>query len=281
MGSTSTTTRRHDERDVTDTAELPVIRPDSGEIPRDPDETRAEVVPSSAVPTEPAIADPAAPAGRRVPRTVWFFVILAVLGLSAALGVSLVIRAIGDANPFKNGLVHSTTIDRSGPAVLQAVTDLGTLQSASGHYEMIVDVEHSVDHVPSFLAGRRVLFVAVGDVDTTVDLRGLPAGAVTVDSSRTAATIHLPKPRLSQPHLDLQRSHVYSSDRGIVDAVGDALNGAPDQQQALYTLASQRLSQAATANGELVNRAEANTRTTLRGLLQPLGFTDVTVVFDR
>jgi hypothetical protein len=292
MGSTSTTTRRPDARDVTDTAELPVVRPDPDESRRDTDETRTEVVPveratADRVTAAPAVADPAtpdapaAPVARKVPRTVWFFVILAVLGLSAALGISLVIRAVGDANPFKNGIVHSTTIDRSGPAVLQAVTDLGTLQSASGHYEMVVDLEHSVDHVPSFLAGRRVLFVAVGDVDTSVDLRGLPAGAVTVDSSRTAATIHLPKPRLSQPHLDLQRSHVYSSDRGIVDAVGDALNGGPDQQQELYTLATQRLSQAAAANGELVNRAEANTRTTLQGLLKPLGFTDVTVVFDR
>ncbi len=231
MGSTGTTTRRLDERDVTDTAELPVLR---------------ESAPLPSAPPPPAPESPAeAPATRKVPRTVWFFVILAVLGLSGALGVSLVIRAIGDANPFKNGLVHATTVDRSGPAVLQAVSELGTLQSASAHYEMIVDIEHGVDHVPSFLAGRRVLFVAVGDVGTTVDLRDLPAGSVTVDQGRTAATIHLRKPVISAPRLDLQASHVYSSDRGLADALGDLFKGSPDQQQEIYTVATQHLAQAA------------------------------------
>ena len=265
MGSTGTTTRpieQLDRAEVPDTAELPT--------------TRGPVEPPE--PPEPP-APPAAPA-RGVPRTVWFFVVVAVLGLSAAIGLSSVIRAVGDANPFKNGLVTSRTVDRSGPAVLKAVSELGTLQSASGHYEMIVDIEHSVDHVPSFLAGRRVLFVAVGDVGTTVNLRDLPAGSVTVNDARTAATIHLAKPRLSAPQLDLQASHVYSSDRGVVDAIGDLFNGSPDQQQ-IYATATQKLAQAARADDELVTRAEASTRTTLQGLLRPLGFTDVTVVFDR
>jgi len=146
---------------------------------------------------------------------------------------------------------------------------------------MIVDIEHSVDHVPSFLAGRRILFVAVGDVGTTVNLRNLPAGSVTVDQARTSATIHLAKPQISAPQLDLRASHVYSSDRGVVDALGDLVNGAPDQQQQIYAVATQRLAEAARANDDLVNRAEASTRTTLQGLLRPLGFTGVTVVFDR
>jgi len=269
MGSTGTTTRRLEERDATDTAELPVLR-------------EAEPLPAAPPPPVETPASPAEPrTARKVPRTVWFFVVLAVLGLSGALGVSLVIRAIGDANPFKNGLVQTTTVDRSGPAVLQAVSELGTLQSASAHYEMIVDIEHGVDHVPSFLAGRRVLFVAVGDVGTTVDLRDLPAGSVTVDQARTSATIHLRKPVISAPRLDLQASHVYSSDRGLADALGDLFKGSPDQQQEVYTVATQHLAQAARANGDLVNRAEASTRTTLQGLLRPLGFTNVTVVFDR
>jgi hypothetical protein len=267
MGSTGTTTRPLDQRNGPDTAELPLV-------PQDPERAPDE---------GPAALDaPAAPVRTRVvPRTVWFFAVLAVLGLSAAVGLSMVIRAVGDANPFKNGLVTSRTVDRSGPAVLKAVSDLGTLQSASGHYEMIVDIEHSVDHVPSFLAGRRVLFVAVGDVGTTVNLRDLPAGAVTVNDARTAATIHLAKPQISAPHLDLQASHVYSSDRGVVDAIGDLFNGSPDQQQQIYATATQKLAQAAGADDQLVNRSEASTRTTLQGLLRPLGFTDVTIQFDR
>jgi Protein of unknown function (DUF4230) len=265
MGSTGTTTRPLEQRDVPDTVELPTER-------------AGTLAPVEA----PVETPPAPPAQRRVvPRTVWFFAIIALLGVSGAVGLGVVIRALGDANPFKNGLVTQRTVDRSGPAVLKAVSELGTLQSASGHYEMIVDIEHSVDHVPSFLAGRRVLFVAVGDVGTTVNLRDLPAGSVTVDDARTSATIHLAKPQISAPHLDLAASHVYSSDRGVVDAIGDLFNGSPDQQQQIYATATQKLAQAARADDELVNRAEASTRTTLQGLLRPLGFTDVTVVFDR
>ena len=218
---------------------------------------------------------------RPVPRTVWFFVIVAVLGLSAALSLNLVMGGLANLNPFKNGLIQQRTVDRSGPAVLKAVTDLGTLQSASGYYEIVIDVENSVDNLPSFLAGRRVLFVAAGTVDATVDLRGLGAGAVTVDGSRTAATIRLPKPRLSQPSLDLKRSYVFDEQRGLIDRIRDAVSGSPDDQKQLYTLASQRLTQAAQANDELVNRAEANARNVLQGLLRPLGFTDVKVTFAR
>jgi hypothetical protein len=267
MGSTGTTTRPLEQQDVPDTVELP----SEGAV------TPAPIDP----PVDPVQAPTAQLRARVVPRTVWFFAIIAILGVSGAVGLGIVIRAVGDANPFKNGLVTQRTVDRSGPAVLKAVSELGTLQSASGHYEMIVDIEHSVDHVPSFLAGRRILFVAVGDVGTTVNLRDLPAGSVTVDGARTSATIHLAKPQISAPQLDLRASHVYSSDRGVVDALGDLVNGAPDQQQQIYAVATQRLAEAARANDDLVNRAEASTRTTLQGLLRPLGFTDVTVVFDR
>ncbi len=226
---------------------------------------------------------PVPPAGRPrrvVPRTVWFFVVVGVLIVATALGANVVMGGLANLNPFKNGFITQRTIDRSGPAVLKAVTDLGTLQSASGYYEIVIDVQKSVDNVPSFLAGRRTLFVAAGTVDAAVDLRGLRPGAVTVNPARTAATIRLPKPRLSSPRLDLQRSYVYSQERGLMDRLYDAVNSSPaQQQQPLYTLASQRLTQAAQAGDELVKRAETNTRTTLQGLLRPLGFTDVTVQF--
>jgi hypothetical protein len=218
---------------------------------------------------------------RPVPRTVWFFVIVAVLGVATAVSANLVMGGLASLNPFKNGLIQQRTIDRSGPAVLKAVTDLGTLQSASGYYEIVIDVQKSVDNLPLALAGHRVLFVAAGTVDATVDLRGLGPNAVTVDRSRTAATISLPKPRLSQPSLDLTRSYVYDEQRGLFDWIRDALSGSPDDQRQLYTLASQRLTQAAQANDELVNRAETNARAVLQGLLRPLGFTDVTVTFAR
>lgn len=215
-----------------------------------------------------------------VPRSVWASIVLAALVISGAVALRIVTGGLADLNPFKGGVVTHRTVDRSGPAVLKAVTDLGTLQTASGYYEVVIDVQKSVDHVPSFLVGRRVLFVAAGTVDAGVDLRNLPPGAVTVNQAGTAATIHLPAPQLSTPRLDLQRSYVYNSERGIVDRIGDALSGSGDDQKQLYLLASKRLTEAATANNELSTRAETNARAVLQSLLRPLGFTDVTVTFD-
>jgi len=261
-----------DER-VSPTQPLPAGRPPSAEgvqlvgAPTDPYGDRAPIRPVERPP-------------RVVPRTVWFFVVVGVLIVTSALAADLVMGGLANLNPFKNGLITQRTVDRSGPAVLKAVTDLGTLQSASGYYEIVIDVEKSVDNVPSLVAGRRTLFVAAGTVDAAVDMRGLGSGDVTVNQARTAATIRLPKPQLSPPRLDLTRSHVYSQERGLIDRVYDAVNGSPaDQQQQLYTLAERRLTQAAQANDELTKRAEANTRTTLQSLLHPLGFTDVTVEF--
>jgi Protein of unknown function (DUF4230) len=238
------------------------------------EELATQARPAAAAPTERDAR------GVVVPRAAWAGIVVAVLVLSGAVAVRIVTGGLADLNPFKGGVVTQRTVDRSGPAVLKAVSDLGTLQTASGYYEVVIDVERNIDHVPSFLVGRRVLFVAAGSVDAGVDLRNLPPGAVTVNEAGTAATIRLPAPELSAPRLDLQRSYVYNTERGIVDRIGDALSGSGDDQKELYLLASKRLTQAAAANGELTTRAETNARGVLQGLLRPLGFTEVTVVFD-
>jgi hypothetical protein len=211
-----------------------------------------------------------------VPRTVWFFVVIGVLIVAMGLSASFVIRAVGDANPFKNGLIQQQTIDRSGPAVLKAVNDLGKFQAASGYYEVVIDVQHSTAHVPSFLSGSRVLFVAAGNVDVSVDLASLGSGAVTVDQTRTSATIKLPKPQLAPARLDLSRSYVYSEERGLWDSLR---GGSTQDMKEIYDLSAKRLDEAARQTNELTTRAEANTRSMLQGLLRSLGYTDVTVTF--
>jgi len=204
--------------------------------------------------------------------------VVAVLLVSGALALNLTTGALDRINPFK-GMFSSETIDRSGPAVLQTINDLGRFQAASGYYELVVDVEKDVKPVPSFLAGEHTLFIAAGTVDVGVDLSNLADGAVEVNDDRTQATITLPAPTLGDPVIDYDRSYVYSQDRGIFDRLKDAVSSDTDQTQQLYTLASQRLTEAAQETDDLTDRAEKNTRSTLQGLLEPLGFTDVTVNF--
>ena len=197
-----------------------------------------------------------------------------------AVGLSVMAGAVERLNPFRNGVIQQRSIDRSGPAVLKAISDMGEFRAASGYYEVVVDVEQDVKPLPSFLAGERVLFVAAGTVDVAVDLRDLGPGAVTVNADRTAATITLPRPELTKPSLDLDRSYVYSHQRGLIDRLRGAVTDNPsaDQRQ-LYTLASKRLAEAAAATKELPTRGETNTRAMLQGLLRSLGFADVTVTF--
>jgi hypothetical protein len=173
-------------------------------------------------------------------------------------------------NPFA-----AETVDRTGPAVLQAIQDLREFRAASGHYEVIVDVERDT-RLPAALLGERILFVAAGSVDASVDFRGLAGEAVEVSEDRTAATIVLPQPVLSPARLDLERSHVYDRRRGIFNA----LSGPSDLDREVYLLAQARLDEAARESSDLPARAEENTRALLTALLRSLGFEQVHVRFE-
>jgi hypothetical protein len=208
--------------------------------------------------------------------------IVAVMVIGGLAVVWAVDRSLERLNPFDGPLVEERTIDRSGPAVLTALTDLGEYRAASGYYELVVDVETAIDPLPSFLVGERVLFVAAGSVDSVVDFTQLGPQAIEVNDERTAATITLPPPRPAEPQLDLDRSYVVTRDRGIVDRIEDALSEgvAETDTDQLYQRAEERLAEAGARTDELDRRARDNTRAMLTSLLTSLGFTDVTVVFS-
>jgi hypothetical protein len=245
---------------------------------------------AEANPQGPAAPEPARREGRNpwagVARTaiVGGVVVAVLLG-----GLLILLAALGDAlgslNPFRDGVIESRTIDRSGPAVVKSITELGELTSASGYYEVVVDVERDVRPLPSFLAGERTLFVAAGSVDAVVDLAGLDASDIEVSDDRTSAVVTVPAPRVGDPDLDLQRSKVWGRERGLWDRLGDALGdgsdeGDPAGMQEVYRLGERRLGEAAHATPELSDKAKASATATLTGLLHGLGFTDVTVVFE-
>ena len=226
--------------------------------------------PGSSAPGEP----------RRMPRGLGAALVIGVLVISGALALNLTTGALDRLNPFRNGFLKQENVDRSGPAMLKAITDLGDFRAASGYYELVVDVEKDVKPVPSFLAGQRTLFIAAGTVEVGVDLRGLGADKIKINDDRTSATITLPAPTLSKPSVDVERSYIYSRQRGLIDRLKDAVGNGGDDQQKLYALASERLAKAASETDELRTRAEANTRSMMEGLLRSLGFTDVTVNFS-
>ncbi|MEU3626050.1 hypothetical protein BS329_40410 [Amycolatopsis coloradensis] len=167
-------------------------------------------------------------------------------------------------NPFE-----TSTVDRSQPAVLQAMRDLSQYHAAVGDYQVIVDIEKDVKWVPASIAGERTLFVAAGSVDAYVDFGSLVENSLTVSEDRKSVEVRLPDPQLAKPNLDNERSYVFGQERGLIDRLG-ALVSVPNQQQ-FHLAAEKRIADAAQHSG-LLERAKANTKAMLTGMLQALGF---------
>jgi len=219
------------------------------------------------------MSTPAQPPPERRP----FPTALVVLGL-LTLGGFLFVGWVGNLIPDISNPFRETTVDRTGPAVLKSIRDLREYRAASGHFEVIVDVEKDTRFVPAAIKGERVLFVAVGRVDAGVDFDALAEGAVDVSSDRRGVRIVLPPARFHEPQLDHDRSYVYDRDRGVIDRL-QSLVGEGGSDAELYRLARDRLAAAARDGSGLLARAETNTRAMLESLLRSLGFVRVEIRF--
>jgi hypothetical protein len=199
-----------------------------------------------------------------------------LLATLAVLVAFLLAREVapGLLNPFRG-----ETVDRTGPAVLLAIEDLSEYRAATGHFEVIVDLEEDRRFLPSFVAGERTLFVASGSVDATVDFAGLGEDAVSVSPDRQAVTLRLPHATLSEAVIDPEASYIYDRQRGLVDRLESLFSEEPQSERELYLLAAQRL-QAAAGETDLVDTAEDNTRAMIETLLRSLGFSEVAVRFS-
>jgi hypothetical protein len=160
--------------------------------------------------------------------------------------------------------------------LLQSIRNLSRYEAASGNFQVIVDLEKDAKFLPGAIRGERILFVGNGSVDAYVDFSKLGSGAVTVDKDRTTATLRLPHARLEPTNLNPSRSYVFASQRGLTNRIGDFFSGAPNDQQQLYVLATQKIQTAATESG-LRDRADQNTKLMLENMLKALGFKTVTV----
>ncbi|MFC3450150.1 DUF4230 domain-containing protein [Amycolatopsis speibonae] len=189
------------------------------------------------------------------------FALVGLLIVGAALQITGLLPKF---DPFE-----TSTVDRSQPAVLQAVRDLSEYHAAAGDYQVVVDIEKDVKWVPASIAGERTLFVAAGSVDAYVDFGPLVENSLTVSEDRRTVEVRLPEPRLAKPTLDNERSYVFGQERGLIDRLG-SLVSVPDQQQ-FHVAAEKRIGEAAQRSG-LLERAEANTKAMLTGLLRALGF---------
>jgi hypothetical protein len=198
---------------------------------------------------------------------------MVVLGALGA-GALVTLRALRPSQPFTE-----KAVDRTGPALLQSLTDLAELHAAKGQYQVLVDLEQDTKYVPAVVKGTRTVYAATGSVDALVDLSALTPDAVSLSADGRSATVTLPPIGLSKPALDLQQSRVVARQRGLLDRVGGAVGDAANPDRELLLLAESKVGAAAGADAELHRRAEANVRQTVSGLVTGLGVPEVTVVF--
>ena len=219
----------------------------------------------------PTASSPSRPPARRG-RTALGVAAVALGGL-ALFGVD---RAL-DALPSFDAPFEEQVVDRSRPALLESLADLEDFHAAKGTFQVVVDLERDVRNVPSWVKGERTTYLAVGSVDGLVDFSGLSADAVQTEG--TSATITLPAPQLDEARIDLAESRVLDRDRGVLDRVAGALSDEPTSEREVALVAQDKLT-AAAAESDLLERAEANTRSMLTGLAGSLGYDDVTVRFE-
>lgn len=184
----------------------------------------------------------------------------------AVLVVVLAVLQLGGliSNPFQR-----ETQDRSGPVLVKSITDLSRYEAATGSFQVVVDIEHDIKHVPSAIAGQRTLFVAAGTVDAYVDFAGLSEKTIKVDEEKKTVQITLPQPQLERANLDQEHSYVFSTKQGLLDKIGN-LFGSQDQQE-FYVVGAQKIDEAA-KQSELLTRAKANTQAMLTNLVATLGY---------
>ena len=197
-------------------------------------------------------------------------VIVGGLGLAAVL----LLASFGLPNPF-----GTTTTEGDDAVALAAVEDLARFEAAQGRFTTVVDRDQDADYLPDFLMGERVVFMAEGEVEATVELSGLTESGIEVSEGGDTVTVHVPHPRLSEPRLDPDATRVVTRERGLFDRVGDALtSGEPSPDQALYQRAAEKVAVAAEGS-ELKERARENTERFLTDALGEAGFEEVVVVW--
>ena len=198
--------------------------------------------------------------------------IVRLIGTLAIAIVAVLVVGLGAANVFDLQLPFGRESKDHSPALV-----LNEIR-AQAEFEVIVDREVDVKWVPSFIAGDRVQFVAVGTVDAIVDFGALDEDSVIVDNDTNTVTILLAAPVAADPVIDLDQSGVMNRDRGLLDRLGSVFVDSPTEEISLIREAEDKMAASVTGT-DLIARAKTSTTKTLTGLLETLGIENVRVVY--
>jgi Protein of unknown function (DUF4230) len=208
--------------------------------------------------------------GRSIGKWLTICGVVVVMGATGAL---LVPKFFGHINPLAE-----TTVDRTGPVLLTAISDMHTYQAASGQFQVTVDVEKDAKWMPAAIHGEHVVVTAEGSVDAGVDFSKLNPQDIVIDPISKAITITLPHATLGAAKLNLASTKVVAHKRGLFDRLGSTFGGSSTADHEAFRLAEKKLASSARSS-DLVARAETNTASMVKQLAAGLGHPNVTVRF--
>jgi hypothetical protein len=217
----------------------------------------------------PPAAQPTEPPKRR-----WAWLTVATLLVAGAAFAGSALTTLAVQLVSKAPLASTTTTELRGTsAVVRAVRDLATLESASYHMERVIDLKDRQSHLLGLFESQdAILLVASADVVAGIDLQGMRDGDITVDDVKHSAHVTLPPPIILSSRLDSDNTYVHS--RSTDPLAVPALTLETRARQ----LAEETLRDAALEAGILA-RARSNAAVTLKTLLHSLGFAQVEVTF--
>lgn len=204
------------------------------------------------------------------------------IAVAAVLLIALVVRSL---DPF--GWFGGTGAEESGATAgdvtLLEIREAEELKVASGSFSVpvVVDAPRTGlrERLPTFVDGERIVAIYQGDVDATIDLRGLTDDGITADPAERTITVRVPAPQLSPPRIDHGKSRLLSHDRGLVQRAEDALgDGSLAVKEDLDRAAVAAILRAA-EESDLTATAETNGTQFLTLLCQRLGYDRVTIEY--
>jgi hypothetical protein len=158
---------------------------------------------------------------------------------------------------------RTLSIDVSQPTVVDRIQRLQRLETVVYTVDKIVTGAKENPIFPDFLAGDRLLMLVHGEVIAGIDFTDLKPGDVRLNGKQIQ--LHLPAPQVFRTRIDSAKTRVYSRQTGLLVPTD------PNLETEVRQEAERQLQQAAMADG-ILRTAQQNAASTIRSLLQGLGF---------
>lgn len=112
-------------------------------------------------------------------------VVVTILTITGLVVVAM-LAGLSLPSPFS-----TTEVAHEHAVTVEQLQDVSTYTAATQHLTAVIDIEEKADNLPEVLKGERVVFVAEGDVEATVDFSQLTESGIDVGDDGTSVVVHL------------------------------------------------------------------------------------------